>query len=369
MKIAYVIDTDISNKNSIVNKIEAKIKIWENYGIQVIVYSLLSSTSKSILKNGVICQIKNNDSKFLYINSVKVLKNQLTEYKPDLIYSRYIRYIPGLINALTIKNTPYIVEINTNDVEENKLSSIKKNIYNNLTRSLLLKNSSGFVCVTEELAKDKNFSKFNKNSLILSNGINVDNFTESNNYKNKSTNRIVFIGTENQEWQGFEKIIFLAKKLPKYNFDIIGIKKIHLEKVGIIKIPKNIFLHGFLPLEENKKIVNDAIVGIGTLSLYKKNMNEACALKTRQYLAQGIPVIVGYKDTDLINKNLPFVLELENTPNNIKDNINKINDFILEVKNYERKEIIKFATHNLDTKIKEVKRLNFIKEIINVNKT
>jgi glycosyltransferase involved in cell wall biosynthesis len=363
MKIAYVIDTNISSSNSIVNKIESKIKLWKEESHEVKVFSLLSDTSESIMEDGVVCQVKKANSKFIYISAVKKLKSFLKTYKPDIIYTRYIRYIPGLVGALKISGSNYIVEINTNDVEENKLSSLKKNIYNQMTRSYLLNNSIGFVHVTNELKNSYDFSKFNKKGIVIPNGIDTNKFLNYPNQKSEPT-RIVFIGTAGQDWQGFEKVIYLAGKLKKYNFDIIGINEIDLKEIEIKDISKNVYLHGFLPLEENMKIISNASIGIGTLSLYKKNMQEACALKTRQYLAQGLPIILGYKDTDLLDKKLDFVLELENEPKNIINNIERINSFIEKMSVYDNLIIKKFAINNLDVVLKEKTRLKFMKELI-----
>lgn len=51
-------------------------------------------------------------------------------------------------------------------------------------------------------------------------------------------------------------------------------------------------------------------VCIGTLALHRKNMTEASPLKTREYLAHGFPVIIGYKDTAFYNQNQIMFVKL-----------------------------------------------------------
>ena len=107
-------------------------------------------------------------------------------------------------------------------------------------------------------------------------------------------------------------------------------------------------------------------VGISTLSLYLNNMQEASPLKSRQYLAHGLPIIYAYDDTDITQK-YEFCLKLPNTPNNIASNIDKLKAFVYKVfqnKIY-RSEARRFAKTHLDTSIKEQKRLEFFRKIGN----
>jgi len=40
-------------------------------------------------------------------------------------------------------------------------------------------------------------------------------------------------------------------------------------------------------------------MGLSTLGLFLKNMDEACPLKSREYISLGLPFIYGYKDQDI----------------------------------------------------------------------
>ena len=67
-----------------------------------------------------------------------------------------------------------------------------------------------------------------------------------------------------------------------------------------------------------------ADVAIGTLSLHTKQMEEACPLKVREYLAWGLPVIIGYKDTEFPAPDTAFLLQLPNNPTNVHDHLDQI---------------------------------------------
>jgi hypothetical protein len=89
-------------------------------------------------------------------------------------------------------------------------------------------------------------------------------------------------------------------------------------------------------------------------------MEEACPLKVREYLAYGIPTIIGYKDTDFPN-GAPFLLCLPNTPDNVEKNLDRIEAFVLSWKG---KRVPRSEIEHLDLKVKEEKRIIFIEEVL-----
>ncbi|WP_198264123.1 hypothetical protein [sulfur-oxidizing endosymbiont of Gigantopelta aegis] len=94
-------------------------------------------------------------------------------------------------------------------------------------------------------------------------------------------------------------------------------------------------------------------IAIGTLSLHKKNMKEASALKVREYVAYGLPVILGYIDSDL--DGCDFILNVGNYERNIHDNLKKIKEFIRFWKDKE----IKYDMKHMTCIIKRVNVLIF----------
>ena len=58
-------------------------------------------------------------------------------------------------------------------------------------------------------------------------------------------------------------------------------------------------MHGNLYGEDLNTLFKDMNLAISCLALSKKNMKEACPLKSREYIIRGIPFIYAYKDTDL----------------------------------------------------------------------
>lgn len=356
MKILYLTDRDLDDNSGVSNKILMQSSFWEKEcDINVDLISLYSFNSfntkgEKLTDNNIL--FKNNKIGIifrLFLNSYR-LKKYLSSNKYTLIYSRYKLYDPIFRNA--IKNTPLFVEINTDDVNEYLLKSKLLYFYNKIFRNLFLKHVFAFIFVSKEL-KNK-FTKYShRSSIVLANGVDVKELYFNPNPNNKRP-QIVFIGSLNQKWQGYEKVINLSKELNKYDFHIIGSEGINTH---------NLFYHGYLSNDKAAELIGNFDIGIGTLSLYKKDMIEASPLKSRQYLAQGLPIIYAYDDTD-IEKEYSFALKIENTENNVFNNIDNIKIFIDNTfKNFKiRNEARNFALEKLDRDKKEKERINFMKK-------
>ena len=112
------------------------------------------------------------------------------------------------------------------------------------------------------------------------------------------------------------------------------------------------------------ELYNKNVIGIGSLGLYKNKLFEACPLKVRDYWSLGFPVILGYRDTDVINNKFlePFVLEFSNDDSLL--DYQKINEFIDQLKKYKRSDLTNHLDEiSIESKTKEY--IKFIKSISN----
>jgi len=351
VKILYLLDQDLDNNSGVSHKISIQTQEWLRQGHEVSIVSLQSLSFFSAYKIRL-TPAKINISRrgwkiFIHlVISTWKLKDICKELDFDIVYMRYRLYAP-LFNS-SLKKAPLIVEINSDDIHEYKLSSFLLRTYNSAFRNKFLKSVDGLVCVSEELKKV--FSSFSKPSIIIANGMKVD-MNEYNKDTVSTRCSLVFIGSPNQRWHGLDKIVYLAEKFSEYDFHVIGC---------LGKDTNNLFYHGYLPTDEANLLVKTFDIGISTLSLYKKNMQEASPLKTRQYLAHGLPLIYAYTDTDFTSQQ-EFLLQLENAPNNIEKNLIKIKSFIDKVYKKESlfKEIKIFSNKVIDIENKEKKRLEF----------
>ena len=61
-------------------------------------------------------------------------------------------------------------------------------------------------------------------------------------------------------------------------------------------------------------MMRDMNLGVSTLGLYRKNLSQACSLKTREYTARGLPFVMAYDDPDLhaVDPLTPFFQRFHN---------------------------------------------------------
>ena len=157
-------------------------------------------------------------------------------------------------------------------------------------------------------------------------------------------------------WHGLDKIVKLAAVIPEWSFHLVGIG---VEDVGGA-IPSNVKTWGALLYTEYLPLLAEADCAIGTLALHRKEMQEASPLKTREYLAHGLPVISGCRDTDFM-EGADFLLELPNTEDNILPNTARIRAF---VESWRGRRVDREKVRHLDTGEKERTRLRFFNQIV-----
>ncbi|WP_068621031.1 glycosyltransferase [Paenibacillus tuaregi] len=168
--------------------------------------------------------------------------------------------------------------------------------------------------------------------------------------------RFVFIGSSGQAWHGVDLIADLAARRPAWKFDVIGLTNDELEG----PVPANMSFHGPLTRAEYQPHLDQADIALGTMALFRKRMAEASPLKVREYLANGLPVIIAYEETDFPEP-VPFLLKLPNQPDSLVLHLGRIEEFASRWRGSRvpRKEITR-----LDVKTKESERLKFMKSVI-----
>ncbi|MNH72616.1 hypothetical protein D3C73_247870 [compost metagenome] len=167
--------------------------------------------------------------------------------------------------------------------------------------------------------------------------------------------QLVFIGSPGQAWHGVDAIAELAKARPRWTFDIIGVDAAELPG----PVPTNMIFHGRLARKDYQPLLERSDLAIGTLALYRKQMKEASPLKVREYLANGLPVITAYSETDFPEP-MSFILQLPNSPGNVRDGLAQIDAFASA---WRGKKVPRRMISHLDTRVKESQRLSYMKMI------
>lgn len=348
MKIAYVAIGDASRATGVLKKITGQIKCWMNEGLDVQLFLISRSRKKNPLLNDIpvtIIDYQNTFRRMLYINFQDVYS-----WNPDLVYLRQCIYYPSIYKLLT--KIPSIIEINSDDNSEYKITLSKpKYLFHRIMREKVLKKAKGFVFVTNELSDG--YLRYEEPFTVIGNGIDLSQYRIKEPAENKYP-KVVFIGSPGQSWHGVDKIKVMAQEFREWEFHVIGYEQIGPEL-------NNLHCHGYLTKNDYESIVLKSDIAIGTLALHRKKMKEACPLKVREYLAYGLPTIIGYRDTDFMNKS-SFLLEISNSENNVKEAMAKIRKFADE---WMEKRISYHEISHLDLTVKEKKRVSFFNSVYN----
>ncbi|MBN1480980.1 glycosyltransferase [candidate division KSB1 bacterium] len=279
------------------------------------------------------------------------LVNHVLKLNATAIYFRYQPFLPGFFKLS--RKSKVFIEINGDDLIEIRQRSKLKYVIVKLTRNLMFSNAAGLIFVTHALSNHPHFRQSTAPRLVLANGISLSDYADMQPSA-KGLNAkpmLVFIGSEGQNWHGVDKILVMAEIFKDWQFTVIGLEKSYFHSP-----PANINFTGFLQKESYSSIMQRADIGIGSLALYRKQMYEACPLKVREYLAYGLPVIIGYRDTDFMD-GASFILELENRKENIKNNVDLITQFVGQWKG---KKVPRNRINKLDILEKEKQRLAFL---------
>jgi glycosyltransferase involved in cell wall biosynthesis len=256
------------------------------------------------------------------------------------------------------------MEINSNTIEEHRLRRHVNTkywiryFYSKITNSMLYDIMSGFVSVTYELLRIPEVYRSKVPKLVVPNCIDIDKYCPVKLAARCEKPNIVFLGTGNAPWHGVDKLLKLAAILQ----DKVYIHVVGMEKPVNTPLPGNIHFYGFLHSSEYRSILEKSHIGIGTLALHRNKMNEACPLKTREYIAYGLPAVVAYKDTAFLNDKVPeWVLEIPNREDNIEYFSNDIYGFSVQMmgRRIPREEIADYVSHRKY----EGARMEFMKDI------
>ncbi len=172
--------------------------------------------------------------------------------------------------------------------------------------SYFLSHVRGIIGVTDEIRKIE-LAKIPQvsPSIVVANGINPQSFihTDFLSFDGKYLN-MIFVASEFVPWHGLE---ILLESCDVYQGEccivlhLVGrLSQLQQEKISLINNKKiTIIVHGNIYGKALDTLFENVTLAISSLALSKKNMKEACTLKSREYIVRGIPFIYAYKDTDL----------------------------------------------------------------------
>lgn len=267
------------------------------------------------------------DNQFLYMDYIYMRRPSAYTYNMIRVLKKIKKNNPNIKIVLEIPTYPYDKELLIN---MRYLPLYIKDLYNR----------KKLVQVIDRIAIQNEIDEiFGISTIKFTNGIKVNDISLRNpNEKNYSIINICAVASL-EPWDGYERII---KGLRTYICDggdrivkihIVGEgkeKKYYEALVEKFDLKNNVIFYGRKTGDELAKIYDLCDLSLDVFGMYKKNNNTATSLKSREYLAKGLPIIIGC-EVDIISAEFPYHLKFFNDDSEI--NIIKIIEFYDEIYN------------------------------------
>lgn len=347
MRIAYLGQmADVAHENGIGKKIAGQGRAWLEAGHAVRYFSLAPTArvwpGLAPLEADLVARGGAARRMFRSLELVR----RIRAWRPDVVYFRYGYHSAGL--PALFRDVPAVAELNSDDLTEYPLTlSRAKQLYHRLTRGRVLRPVRAFVPVTHELGA--RFASFGKPAEVIANGIDLAAFPSAPLPAPDGPLRLVFIGSRDTPWHGLERVAELGTLFPTATVDVIGTER--------VPAPANVIFHGELPRTKYEPLLLGATAALGTLGLFRKHMDEACPLKVREYLALGLPVLGGYRDTD-VPEEADYFLRVPNDSASLAPQRERIASWL---EHWRTRRVPRAAVAPLDNAVKERRRLAFLR--------
>lgn len=379
MKLLYFVPMEIKEFDGISKKVLYQVADLRRLEIEVEI------CCEEIKHNKIFRKIFNKDvileksvsnkvtKQLLYYKYKKTLK-YIFENNFDVIYIRYVYFAnPCFIKFLKKikeKNIKVIVEIPTYPydkelVHKDKIRQIKYFIERKYREKM-----RNYVDKIITFSNDDEI--FGIKTVKISNGIDTNEISIINKKIKRSINEINFIGVAGIAfWHGFDR--FILSMAEYYKNDPKEVVKFHIvgdgnkETVNVLKnlvkenkLENYVIFYGYKSGKELDKIYNKMEVALGSLGFSRIGLERGAPLKTREYIAKGLPIIIGYEDISL-NSSIKFI---DKVPND--ESLFSIEKIIKWYKNLNMapEEIRKYAENNLSWDIQMKKVVESIKELM-----
>jgi hypothetical protein len=348
MKIAYVAQMDVSQESGVLKKMAAQMRAWIAEGHQVCLFALSRNEGVSAVLQGLSVETVTCSRIRHCFLQAGLLVQRVLNWQPDVVYLRFYLYYPAL--GKLMRALPTYLEVNSNDVSEYRQNHPRYvYFYHRATRGHLLRLARGIVSVSYEVAATLRTSQ--KPIIVIGNGIDLSQYAVSQVPHNAEP-LLVFLGSAQHIWQGVDRILVLAENLPTWQFHLIG----EMTEATQQCLLPNVHTHGYLSLEQYAPLLQAADGALGPLALYRKQMQETSAIKVCEYLAYGLPTIIGYQETNFLEP-VPFLLQLPNTP---ADPSIYVPDIVRFVDAWRGQRVPRAEIGHLDVRVKERQRLAFL---------
>ena len=165
--------------------------------------------------------------------------------------------------------------------------------------------ANGAVGVTREIVEDfAGLSRKEIPNLVLPNGIDLAGAPKAGDARGSEGVEALFIASRFYPWQGLDLLVRGAEEFTgatPLTIHLVG--KLTREQRSVLStLPTGrvrFVAHGTLSEDRRLALAARCDLAVGSLALWRKDLEEASTLKVREYLAMGLPVYATHRDVAL----------------------------------------------------------------------
>ena len=323
----YFLHIDLSREIGVNKKISYQFKELRKTSN---VYEITIETTSSILFRILSRFPFFYPSRYLYSTVLEKIENPNYLYiRKNMLFDRYFMFFLKKIKK-SYPNCKILVEIPTYPYFKESLLSIS-------SLPLVLRDFFySFFCykyIDRIVTYSMHDRIFSTKTINIMNGIDLDKVKEKKPSNCYGVITLIAVAMFSP-WHGYERLIKGLNEYKKMNgtrnvrFILVGNGPelvFYRSLVKQFKLENEVIFKGILKGESLDKVYDEADIGLGVFGMYKKNMLYSSALKTREYLCKGLPVVSGCKEDVLVKYQNDYYLEFENNCSPV--DISKIIDF------------------------------------------
>jgi hypothetical protein len=319
MKILYVFQINGLKSPGVFNKINSKIKILNRFietkAINFCEQKNISTSlniefmvSKGSFSENFQFVLKEYANEYTYVvirypNASRKIVEILKMYPGKIIFEHNTLELNELlfnIKVLTIRDVFYLLKEGNGRLWNEYL---KPYFFEKRYGATVLSLVKAGLCISNTVASFEKEKYSPYQVLVQGNGIDLSEVPVLNNDLDSASLRMLFISGSANRWHGVDRLL---EGMMTYDGEkeivlhLVG--RVHhsvLEQIKNIPPPHKVEFYGVKNRSEILEIAEQCNLGVGSFALHRLGLVEGSTLKVREYMAMGLPFVLGYDDIDI----------------------------------------------------------------------
>lgn len=267
------------------------------------------------------------DERYTHLKTIPVGGNNLLSVRPrqckelrelmrccDRAILRHPLMDPMLYGLLKNRDRMFL-EHHTKETEELKTTGDLRLMFENTIAPSWMRRFRGLIAVTPEIVEyEVKRSGFAGPTAFFPNSVDLEQYSSSLRQPPAITDaplKLIMVSTHFSPWHGLGALldqIESAGNPEPFELHLVG--QVDTATQSRCKSFPQIKLHGTLPGEKVQALYPGMDLGIGSLTFSTIGLTQGTPLKVREYLAVGLPIVIGYNDP-AIPADFPYALKQE----------------------------------------------------------